>query len=655
MANQVQQLPIYDHLTAILQLIGENPASTVVAPTGTGKSIGIPWALGSIGSRVFVAVPTITAAKSLANYQKTLSTNIKVGYAAEGKVNYDNTTKIIYATAGHIRRKMLSYIKDQQCRPMNFTDILMVDEAHTGAIDVTVIKSLWGLCLNSGKNIPRLLLSSATLSSAQQMGKVYKIDLNHRPIEIRYHNKVYNINDPRLIDDTVKIIIRYHRDSAVKGNFLVFASGRSDIENIIRQLGSLENALILPAYGELSGDAIKQIYLPAESGVRKIIIATNIAETAITIQDIGVVIDTLVEKLAEASEAGGLRLNSVFISKSSAKQRCGRTGRTMNGICYRMTTLKFYNTLKEQRKNELERIPIYNLIIEFLNVGLHPGKIFPNISKRAKDATKLLKRLGMVNEYNKITEIGKFAVNFPLGVRNAVIIWKWKEKKLPLFPSIVIATLIDSYQPPYMSYPRRKEDELPFDYQIRMEAHREKYFEKFEGESDVATMLNWWHDLMDYIGGPMAPISDVKEWAVANSFDFRKLREVFNIINQSISTLKRLKFKFKIGPFTTEGALKELKPIISEVYSDLIVEHVGGTNYVNMLTNIQYRLDTKRSVSKLVRYPPGKLAAMVTFTVHKNLNLINVGLDLSGPIEEQTKQRKTFESDIKSIDTLLEQ
>ena len=505
-----------------------------------------------------------------------------------------------------------------------------------------------------------MVLSSATIDIKQSLGEIYKIDLNHHPISIRYHERTYTPVDQRLLDDTAKIASNLHRMSSIKGDFLIFAAGRAEIEKIIRYLGRLEKVIVLPAYGELSTTDLKAIYQPTPEGYRKIIVATNIAETAITIQNIGVVIDTLVEKLAETSAAGGIRLNTVFISKSSAKQRCGRTGRTGPGICYRMTTETFYTGFKDQRVEEIKRVPIYKLVIEFLNVGLRPERVIPELSnKRSREAVELLKQLGMVDETNKITKMGRFVVKFPLGVRNAAMIWYWANKNLPLFPMVVMAILIDSYSPPYMIYPRQMEDEPFADYQIRLDVHRDTFFNPFEGESDLATMLNWWHDLMDNVGGPKAPIEDVKEWAVEHSFNFRKLREVINIINQSIGLLKGFKYNVKIGPFTTDGVIDAIRPIVEIAYADQILEIQAqrGTTvtYINPKTKLIYRLDNRRTISQLLRYPPRRLAALITFTVRSNLHLINVGLDMSPPARVEDAVQREFQLDLDALNSAIEQ
>ena len=661
MVQSIKDLKIYPHLNAIIQKISKFLVVTVVAPTGTGKSIGIPYEVGK-SARIFVSVPTITAAVSLFNYQKQINPNIKVGYAAEGRIRYNKNSRIVYATSGHVRRKLLNHIKLQVCQRMDFTDVLMIYEAHTGTIDVSVIRSLWNYCSGQGSTVPRLVLSSATLNTDPNkpnpaLGEIYQVDINHHPINILYTNKDYNIGDNRLYDDTVTVIKNNHGILPITNSFLIFAPGQREIKLIIQKLGKLNNALILPAYGELSIENIQKISDKPPLNIRKIVVATNIVETAVTIENVGLVVDTLIEKIAESSPAGGLRLKTHFISKASATQRCGRTGRTNSGICYRMMTQTKYNTLPDQRKQEIERAPIHRLVIEFLNVGLKPENIIPGLSKeRADKAVKLLKQLGMVDLNNDITKMGKFVVQFPLGVKNASLIWYWKEQKLPLFPIVVIATLIDSYSPPYFIYPNQTQDETLADYQIKRQTHEKNYFLRFKGESSLATMINWWSDLMNDIGGPDAPSDDIKDWAVRNSVNNKKLSEVFNVIRQSRIILQKMKLTATEGPFTTDGAINALTPIIRIVYSDSILNYSRKTNkgiiYSNPMINDTYRLDD-RMVSQSLSYPPGQLAALSTFTIHARSNIINVELNLTPPINNESEKTQDLTNTILELESLL--
>src|SRR5438270_12721615 len=138
-------MQIAEHLVPIVKLVIENEVVLVVAPTGTGKSLAIPAAIAETGSKCFISVPTRTAAISLAAFQLGNISNkdIKVGFAAEKEIRYNDQTNIVYVTSGHMRRKMLSYFKSGIASPITFCELLIVDEMHAGSIDNTVILSLW--------------------------------------------------------------------------------------------------------------------------------------------------------------------------------------------------------------------------------------------------------------------------------------------------------------------------------------------------------------------------------------------------------------------------------------------------------------------------------------------------------------------------------
>lgn len=118
---------IASHLPSIVKLISTNDTVSIVAATGSGKSVGVPAAIASAGARCFVTVPTRTAATSLAEYQRLLQqaaspgSDVRklVGYAAEGDINYSSATRIAYVTGGHARRKMLSYFSDGVASPID--------------------------------------------------------------------------------------------------------------------------------------------------------------------------------------------------------------------------------------------------------------------------------------------------------------------------------------------------------------------------------------------------------------------------------------------------------------------------------------------------------------------------------------------------------
>lgn len=432
------------HAEPILDLIKANKIIEIVAPTGSGKSIGVPAILAAAGLRAWNVVPTRTAAKSLYEYQKILQAdNIKpssVGYAAEGTKDYTDKTLIVYATSGHVRRKMLKYFRDGM-KPQDFCDVLICDEAHNGSLDLTVIIALWNYAFLHGVPTPKLVLASATPVTSPFDSVRYEIKIPSLPVDIIYGDQNYDIGNS-LFKAAADLAVKLHNTEPVTENhILIFAPGLSEVERIKEEVGFLNNAVIIDIYGALNQDEIVKIYNEVGPTIRKIIISTNIAETAITIPNIGIVIDTLTEKRIELSPSGGKRLVVGWISKDSADQRKGRTGRTRAGKCYRVCTEEFYGGLDRHRVPEIDRVPIYDIIMELLDVGLKPGAVLSLNEERINKAVAELERLGMVSQMADIITVndsGHFAVNFPIAVRNAALLYKWINFEGLRFPDNII-------------------------------------------------------------------------------------------------------------------------------------------------------------------------------------------------------------------------
>lgn len=625
-------MQIAPHLPTIAQLISSNATVSVVASTGSGKSIGIPAAIASLNARCFVVVPTRTAAISLMEYQRVLqkSTNPNldvnklVGYAAEGQVNYSNETLIAYVTGGHMRRKLLSYFNNGVASPIDFCDVLMVDEVHVRDVDSDVTIDLWMAAARQQVTVPRLVIASATPSpmSIFPTPVEYNVQLESYPIDFTYYPTNIDIDDPsgKLYQETAKYVTKLHKETPIdSGHILVFGPGSAEVETMVSSLKQSINdgtADIIPAFSALKQEDIALIYKDTRNTVRKIVVATNIAEMALTIDGIGHVVDTMTEKRAETAPSGGFRLSLHYISKASATQRAGRTGRTRPGICHRMCTLEKYNSLEDHRPPEIDRVPIYNLVMELLDVGLPPETILIGVNQqRIIDALQLLAKLEMVVNINgaiAVTDSGHFAPNFPLSVRNAAFLWKWLQSGYPVFPGIVVACLIDCYGPSYFWIPRRNPTQSVSDYNSAVKEHKEKYFSKYIGYNDLETSINLWSDLTTTFQGIRPKQKEFSNWARTNSLNAKKLKELLQIVEQSINAIKRLGIEVEIGPFTTEGATTAARPLLRSVYADVTLIQKRDTTYFNPINKYEYRLDNRDAVNQFSDNPPIGVIALVS-------------------------------------------
>lgn len=614
---------ITQHLPEILRLISNNAVVSIVAPTGSGKTIGVPAAISATKktevdfTKCFVTVPTRTAAISLASYQSSLQPNAKafIGYAAEGDIRYNSKTLITYATSGHARKKMLSYFSKGKISPIDFCDVLMLDEIHSGSLDITIIISLWNLAINSGIRVPRLVVASATPIPVSTTIEpvVYTIELKPYPINYIYLLQDLNIDDSSLYINAAGFAAMVHKTKPITdGHILIFTPGKRELQVVIDRLRYLlqeyipnKEAIVIPAFGELKQEDIARIYQETNNRQRKIIIATNIAEMSITINDIGTVIDTGVEKRAETSSSGGFRLTTTYISKDSAKQRAGRTGRTKEGTCYRLYTQQKYNSFEEHRPQEIERIPIYETVMELLDAGLSPLEVVTNIEQQKIILTiQVLIKLGMIQEVFGgiiVTEAGHFSPKFPLSIRNSSFLWNWIQADKPIFPGIVVACIIDCYGPSYFFIPRKEQNITDEQYNLFVRQHKATYFDKFIGIDDLYVMLVVWNDLTSAIGGINPTDREVSEWCEKNSMNMKKIKELLKLVYQCISILEKNKYVVNIGRFTTEGVYDQSKTFLTTTYSDKRLIYSGNRSvYTDPITRDEYRLD-KDAINEIMQ------------------------------------------------------
>ena len=615
----------------ILEFISNHPVCGVVVATGGGKSTVIPKALYEQGVRVFISQPTIPAATLLYDYMKEQLGEAAVGFAAEGIVKYNANTKIIYCTSGHLRRKMMSYFKDGEIPSgdMTFCDVIMLDEAHNGTLDNDVIQELWSYAINKNVAVPVLVLASATMTRETTIFPqlpLYSIDLPKKPVEIIYHNKNYDPTDKALYVDTATMVLKYHNQNPLTeeqiSKYMVFCAGQNEVDNVIAVLEAAQvpNLQILAAHSKLKKEEIDRIKIDPPLGTRQVIVATNIAEASITVKGLDGVFDTLTEKVAETSKSGGLRLVVKNISKSSANQRKGRTGRTNAGFCYRMCTEDFFEKLDEQRLAEIFRIPLTEVLLELLDAGIDPVVLFKErlSPKRIQKDMEVLRMLKMINKENKVIEAGKFASGFLLSVKAVSIIWEWLKlnkpdgTKYPIFPAVVTACLIDCFGPSYFFTPRKEYDQSIQDYKAYKDAYTDTYFKKFKGSSDLEVLINFWNDTLSQFETINPKKYLIKQWCNENSLNNSKVTELFTTIQRTCVKLLSMGYNIDVGLFNPKTVIKVLTPILKFSYGDSIYELRGGGNYINIKTGEYFKLDKNNSLTPELKNPYPKVVAFIT-------------------------------------------
>lgn len=600
---EIEKLEIYPHLSNINDLISKaTEPVAIIAKTGSGKSLGLPYGFAQIGLVSVTTVPTRSAAINLYERQKMLS-DAKVGYAAEGQVKYNKNSKIIYVTAGHAKNKLLSYFsKDGEIRDIDFCDILLVDEFHNGSLDNTIILSLWLIARKKVK-VPKLVITTATPTSIIKTIDYY-IDIKGYNVDIEFLNK--DPDPKKLLEDTAI------RTASIKkpGYILVFASGKAEVINIANYLKKLSpESIIIEAYGSMSKEELSLINQNTKE--RKIVVSTNVAETSITIPDIEHVVDTMYEKRSGTSLNGGKKLSSHLISKNSSIQRQGRTGRTKPGIYYPMCTKETYNNLESHLMPEIDRIPIHETVIQFLSIDLNPEIDIVGVNKEiVKNSIKLLNSLGMLLD-NKVTSIGEFSTKMQYSVKNSLFLWEWLKTGAPIFPGLVVASIIDSYGPSYFFYPN----------DMDINEVKKTYFKDFIGKTDLHSCLNLINSIITKLNG-IHYNNDIIPFNNEFSINNKQIKALFSSINTNYNILSRYKKiitnSFEIGNYDTENVYLSVLPILQKIYSNQIYNLKNKRTYIDLKTNELYLLDRK-GVNKLIKNPPERITSILTQEIENSI------------------------------------
>lgn len=387
----MQKLPIHDVIADIQQALATQNRVVLQAPPGAGKTTSVPIALLDRpwlkDKQIILLEPRRIAARNAASRMAYLL-NEKVGQTVGYQIRQDNClsdkTRILVVTEGILTRKF------QADPELKQSALVIFDEFHERSLNADLSLAL---CLQSQQIIRddlKILVMSATLNTTgisallshnhPEKAPLIQSEGRSYPVEIRYidkpinHSNSYSKQQLLLINllNTVKQVIQEHQ-----GNCLVFLPGVKEIIQLSSQIKqylkseNLQDILLSPLHGSLSKQQQDQAIMPPVDGVRKIVLATNIAETSLTIEGINCVIDSGLERIMEYSPASGMnQLKTQFISQDSTEQRSGRAGRLAAGVCYRLWTAQQQQRLQKHSIAEIEHSDLSSLVLELANWGV---------------------------------------------------------------------------------------------------------------------------------------------------------------------------------------------------------------------------------------------------------------------------------------------
>ncbi len=418
--SEMTHLPIEPLLPRISEHVRTGRNLVIEAPPGAGKTTRVPPALlADCRGEVLVLEPRRLAAR-LAARRVAAEHGERVGQTVGYQVRFEDVsgpqTRLRFMTEGVLTRRLLS---DPQLRGV---DVVVLDEFHERHLDGDVALALLRHLQSSRKDL-RLVVMSATLNAApvaDYLGRCPTVRSEGRLFELAIRHQPYS---EKPLEDQVAAALRILLEETLDGDVLVFLPGAAEIRRAARAcqgLAGKANLILAPLHGDLSPEEQDRAVLPADR--RKVILSTNVAESSVTIEGVRAVIDSGLARIASDSPWTGLATLQVSrVSQASATQRAGRAGRTGPGKVIRLFSAEDYSRRAAHETPEIERRELSQTLLDLKAMGVARVQDLPWFEPPPEAAVTaaedLLKRLGALDEADKLTATGKQMARLPLHPR----------------------------------------------------------------------------------------------------------------------------------------------------------------------------------------------------------------------------------------------
>jgi len=423
-------LPIEAIKTSFCQTLSEHNTVILSAPPGAGKSTCLPLWLLKLdplsNKKIYLLQPRRLAVKNIATYlasQLNEAVGETVGYRLRNETKVSKNTRLEVITEGILTQIIQHDAELSDCA------LVIFDEFHERSLHGDLAFALARDVQQGLRDDLKILLMSATLdikkiTEALPDAKALASEGRCFPVELTYKAPV---NSQRWRDHALGVIKQQSVEH--QGSILVFLPGIADIRFIAQALtDSLSDDLLLcPLFGDLTLKQQQQAIAPCQQGFRKLVLATNIAETSLTIEGVNLVIDCGLEKVAIYDSASLMnKLVQKQIAKASAVQRAGRAGRLMAGKCIRLYAKDEFERRPEQSANEIAQADLLPTLIEAARWGVNALADLPMLELPAKvkeaQAWQELRSLAIVDRQNRLTQHGQQVAQFPCHPRFAHMI-----------------------------------------------------------------------------------------------------------------------------------------------------------------------------------------------------------------------------------------
>jgi len=668
--------------------------STVKAGTGLGKSSTFPAELvkyGNSGRKVLTCVPTRIAARSLCslardNKTKFVNIDFKVGYSAEGEVDYcnykstyirnvmygtqeceqDNDDQLVYCTTGHLYNLLIDWIKylseDDETNPrrLDTFDFVIIDEAHLGTLTLDMCIRMLKFLLVSYpmKGVPKVICTSAVYNEPKLYDLLQESDFH---THINYFS-MKNLSFTEVVDTIPKQLPEI-LDTLNPGIALIFLPGIKEIKRVER--GLLNNCdsnkvELFIGHSSQSKEQMASIFTPNTPGKWKVILSTNIAETSVTIENLSLIVDCMFENIRVVGSNDTTYNEIQHISKDSATQRAGRTGRTCDGVVIRLIAKDDYDNLDQKRVPEIERLPIINELLTVLDCNIDTRFIFGDINNginrsisesQGKRLNKtinnlmFLKAIDKCGDYHRVTERGKFVGLLPVGVKAGVLIYNCLMAGIPIYPIIVLSVMLESAENLFEGFRPNS---------------------KFVSKIPLAVFILPWLELCSSYGTIGVSYYKLDKFCKTNMLNYETMKDAQKKIINCINGVRKYAevklsedFEVDIFMFDPEQAFMMAKSFLDEIYfSYKTVQFKKKMVYVNNSNRGDIKFTQKLSLDdRYLNYesPPNRVVSIVNvkqnfkplILVWYPFNYVPVGVNLVLDVEEETQD----EEDEKNEDT----
>lgn len=587
--EQREYLPAFSVREDLLRVIRENQVVIVVGETGSGKTTQLTQYLyeegygdmGMIGCTQPRRVAAMSVAKRVSEEME-VSLGSTVGYAIRFEDCTSKDTLIKYMTDGVLLRESMndSQLEKYSC--------IIMDEAHERALNTDILLGLFKKILQQRRDI-KLIVTSATMNSkrfSEFFGGAPEFFIPGRtfPVDIMFHRSA--VED--YVDSAVHQVLSVHVSMDV-GDILVFMTGQEDIEVTCELIQKRLDALndppklsILPIYSQMPADLQAKIFDRAPPGVRKCIVATNIAETSLTVDGIKYVVDAGFSKLKVYNPKIGMdTLQITPISQANASQRAGRAGRTGPGKAFHLYTEKsFKEELYLQTIPEIQRTNLSNTVLMLKSLGVKDLLDFDFMDPPPQDTITTsmfdLWALGALDNLGDLTSLGRKMSAFPMEPSLSKLLITSVEYGC----SEEMITIVSMLSVPNVFYrPKERQEEA--------DAQREKFWVH---ESDHLTYLQ--------VYSAWRANRYSEGWCVKHFLHGKSLRRAKEIREQLVDIMSMQ--KMEMSSCGTDWDV--VRKCICSGYYHQAAKYKGSGEYINLRTSVAVQLHPTSSL--YASHPP---------------------------------------------------